>query len=349
MRKEIFILILFFIPFISADILSLNSGGTGNIILNPSEYIEGFFWGDVCVPYTCVSLGYNCGVHLDGCGSTIDCGSCGTGYSCSSGVCVSDSGTPSGPGGPGGPEFPPIVVQNLEVSPANINVNLAVNTNLEQLIQIKNLGSSVNISISSEGLGNRVLIEEQSISLNTGETKTIKVLFVASSQTGIFTGNLLVGQKKIPIAMNVKSKLLLFDSAIEVLNENAQVKSGGKLKTKITLIPMGDPSRLDVFLNYTIEDYNGTIYFSKTESVLVEEQMEFERTFSTNKIPAGSYIIGFVLSYPNGIAPASDHFEIVSNLFGKIILILIILILIVLITLIVFIIWKRRQEEEEEE
>jgi len=39
------ILLLFSIPFIpllSADVISLNSGGTGNIIINPGEFIEGF-------------------------------------------------------------------------------------------------------------------------------------------------------------------------------------------------------------------------------------------------------------------------------------------------------------------
>lgn len=30
-----------------------------------------------CVPATCASLGVDCGVHADGCGSTIDCGPCG--------------------------------------------------------------------------------------------------------------------------------------------------------------------------------------------------------------------------------------------------------------------------------
>ncbi len=72
-------------PSMNADVISLNSGGTGNIILNPNKYIEGFFW---CVPQTCSDLGYECGTWSDGCGGTIDCGSCASGYVCSSGKCV---------------------------------------------------------------------------------------------------------------------------------------------------------------------------------------------------------------------------------------------------------------------
>jgi hypothetical protein len=43
-----FMLIISFVPTISADVISLNSGGSGNIILNPDTYIEGFFFGPVC-------------------------------------------------------------------------------------------------------------------------------------------------------------------------------------------------------------------------------------------------------------------------------------------------------------
>lgn len=37
-------------PIINADTISLNSGGTGNIIINPNEQIEGFFSGEPFAP-----------------------------------------------------------------------------------------------------------------------------------------------------------------------------------------------------------------------------------------------------------------------------------------------------------
>ncbi|MBU1129148.1 MAG: hypothetical protein KJ949_00790 [Nanoarchaeota archaeon] len=333
MRKEVLILFLFLIPFVSADIISLNSGGTGNIILNPNEYLEGFFWGEPIVASYCGD------------------GTCDVGEDCSScvadcGVCPSETITSTGGGG----VSTTIAVSILEVSPEIINLNLAINTNIEQIIQVKNLGtSSVNVSVTESGLGNMVIINEKTFLLAAGETKNLNVVFVAFGQTGIFTGTLNIGGEIVSVALNIKTKLLLFDSVIEVLNENAQVKQGTKLKTKITLIPMGDPDRLDVTLNYTIKDYNGTLYFTKTETMLIEEKMSFERSFSTGKIPGGKYIIGLLLTYPNGVAPASAHFEIISTLFGKIILTLIVLILIVFILLIIYLIWKRRKDEEEQD
>jgi hypothetical protein len=41
----------------------------------------------ICQPATCASLGFSCGTAPDGCGGTLNCGSCGTGYACQNNVC----------------------------------------------------------------------------------------------------------------------------------------------------------------------------------------------------------------------------------------------------------------------
>jgi len=41
-----------------------------------------------CVPDTCSSLGKQCGTWSDGCGGTLNCGVCETGYICSDGQCI---------------------------------------------------------------------------------------------------------------------------------------------------------------------------------------------------------------------------------------------------------------------
>lgn len=63
------LLVVMFSSFVNAEVISLNSGGTGNIIINPAEQIEGFFF---CSPDTCSNLGYNCGTWSDTCGGTLE-------------------------------------------------------------------------------------------------------------------------------------------------------------------------------------------------------------------------------------------------------------------------------------
>ena len=41
--------------------------------------------GGSCMPLTCLALGLNCGMNSDGCGGTMDCGSCPTGQFCGGG------------------------------------------------------------------------------------------------------------------------------------------------------------------------------------------------------------------------------------------------------------------------
>jgi hypothetical protein len=50
--------------------------------------------GGTCMPTTCKAQGASCGTISDDCGGHVACGSCGSGESCTSNVCVSSSGMP---------------------------------------------------------------------------------------------------------------------------------------------------------------------------------------------------------------------------------------------------------------
>lgn len=338
MKKLFILLILFiFIPNIGADIISLNSGGSDTIVINPDAYIEGFFTGDV------IAEAPVCGNNIIETGEECDDGNTESGDGCSS-TCQTEEEEPPGGGGE--------VTQYLSVSPTEINLNLAVNTNKEQIIKVTNLGASTTtVSVSQKYFDKMVILGETSFNLAPGESKNLSVIFVALNQTGIFNGYIFVGNKVIPVSLNVKTKLLLFDSNIVVLNKDYKVGQGDKLKTKVTLIPMGDKERLDVTLNYVIKDYNNKVYLTWSETVLVEEQIDFKRNFGTGMLPLGKYVVGLELVYPGGVAPSSAHFEVVkitSTIFGKIVFFLINLILIVIIMIIVILIVRQSKKRKEQ-
>ncbi|MBI2043293.1 hypothetical protein HYT25_02810 [Candidatus Pacearchaeota archaeon] len=255
-----------------------------------------------------------------------------------------EEAAPSGGAGGGG-----IIVPSVEVSPTEFNIELAVNTNIEKTITVKNLKSTVNnVNIRQSNLDNMIIISESLLTLNPGETKSFNVVFVALNRTGIFTGKILIGNKEIPVSINVRTKLLLFDSNIVVLNKNYIVGQGRKLKTEVTLIPLGDENRLDVALNYVIQDYNGKIYLTKSETLLVDKRIDFRRDFDTGILPLGQYIVGLELVYPNGVATSSAHFEVVERVIslGYLVYYLIIAILINMILIVVLFIdrfYKQRR------
>ncbi|MBI4116307.1 hypothetical protein HY449_01025 [Candidatus Pacearchaeota archaeon] len=258
--------------------------------------------------------------------------------------------TPSGGGASGGGA---VVVKNYEVSPSEFDIELAVNTNAQKAVTVKNLrNAQTRLSIRQTGLDNFIILGSTNLSLEPLETKTFNVIFVALNQTGIFTGKIFVGSKEIPVSISIRTKLLLFDSNIIVLNPDYLVSQGETLKTQITLIPLGESSRLDVTLNYVIKDYNNKIYLTKSETLLVDKQIDFNRDFDTGILPSGKYIVGVEVIYSNGVATSSAHFEVLppkkislSNLIYYL-LIAILINIILIVALLISRIYKERKEAE---
>jgi hypothetical protein len=224
----------------------------------------------------------------------------------------------------------PVVSDNIEVSPTEFNINMLTSTNVERTITVKNNEASAKtFSISQTNLDSHVILGETSITLNPGETKEFNVVFVALNQTGIFTGTIKIGTKTIPVSLNVRDHLLLFDSEISVLNPLSLVRQGSDLRTRVRLIPMGDPDRLDVTLNYVIKDFEGNEYYFRSETLLIEKETILDRNFETGNLPPGRYVIGLELIYPNGVAPSSAQFNIVKGFpFAEIIYYIIIALII---------------------
>lgn len=331
------ILIISFVPVLSADVISLNSGGSGNIIINPDTLIEGFFSGEIAAAAPV------CGNSIIETGEQCDDGNTVSGDGCSS-TCQTEVGEGEGEGeGPAAP--------NIAVDPEEFNLRMAISTSREEIIKVTNLGTStVTVSVSQQNLANNVILGATNMTIDPGKTKELSVTFVSLTQTGIFTGKILIGGKQVLVTLNIKTKLLLFDSNIVVLNENFQVPQGDELKTLVTLIPLGDPDRLDVTLDFVIKDYNNNIYLTKSETLLVEERMEIKRDFDTGMLPLGDYIVGLELKYPNGVAPSSAHFEIIPSrsLFARLVLYIIFMILVISILILIILIWRRRKKKEEQ-
>ncbi|HUW43786.1 MAG TPA: hypothetical protein VMV95_02400 [Bacillota bacterium] len=341
-----FLLVIFSSTLISADIFSLNPVSGDEFVLTSDRYIEGFFF---CNPSTCAEMGYTCGTWNDGCGISLACGTCGAGYTCTAGTCVAIVTPPPNGGGGGGVITP---TYNIVVSPTEFNINMKINTNVKEIVTVTSLeDSTITVGVTQSNLTNMVMLENTYLTIPAKQTVQLDVIFVAPEKPGIYTGKIFIGGKTILVTLNVKTELLLFDSNIVVLNENYEVRQGEQLKTLVTLIPLGDPTRLDVTLNFLIKDYANRIYLTQSETLLVEKQVQLKRNFDTGILPLGDYVVGLELVYPDGVAPSSAHFKViekpVSTILGKIILFLIILILLIAIIIIIILIVRKIKEKRQ--
>ncbi|HJZ18659.1 MAG TPA: hypothetical protein VJ208_00980 [Candidatus Nanoarchaeia archaeon] len=244
-----------------------------------------------------------------------------------------------------------LVQPSLNITPAEFNIELAVNTNVEKTVEVKNLKTgTIVVNIRQVNLDSMIILGETSLTLLPNETKRFNVVFVALNKTGIFTGKIIVGSRIVPVSLNVRTKLLLFDSNIAVLNDDYLVRQGDELKTQVTLIPLGDETRLDVTLNYVIKDYDGKTYLTKSETLLVEKEIDFRRDFDTGILPLGQYVVGLELVYSGGVATSSAHFEVIEGFkfsLAGIVYYLIIAILIVMITIVILLIKEISAQNQE--
>lgn len=339
-----FLISLFFFNLLSADVISLNAGGSTNLSVSSDRYIEGFFFG---IPERVISI---CGNGIVETGEQCDDGNTISGDGCSSACQVEGGVIPSPPGGVIPPGIIP-TISNISVNPRELNINLIINTTTERIIRVTNNGTTnITVGVSQLNLENHVIFGNTSLVIPAGETVDLKVIFVALSEPGIFTGKIVIGGVSILVSLNVKTEFLLFDSNIVVLNKDYKVRQGEQLRTLVTIIPLGDPQRLDVTLNFVIKDYSNKIYFTKTETLLVERQIDLRRNFDTGLLPLGDYVVGLELIYPRGVAPSSAHFKVIPavSFFGRVIFYLIIMILVILIIIVVLLILKKKRKQKEE-
>lgn len=93
-----------------------------------------------CTPSTCASLGKACSDWSDGCGGTLSCGTCGSGYTCSSGICFPAALPPA---------WPDLKAESISFSPVNPKAGDTVTVTAT----FKNVGNAAVTEVFSYGFG----------------------------------------------------------------------------------------------------------------------------------------------------------------------------------------------------
>ena len=110
-------------------------------------------------------------------------------------------------------------------------------------------------------------------------------------------------------------KSSLFDITVDIPDKYKKVYAGDELLANIKLINLGSAGRVDVFLDYSIADSEGNVILKKKETVAVETQANFVRTFDIREdAEPGIYHIYANIIYADGKEAVSDiSFEIMNK------------------------------------
>ena len=230
------------------------------------------------------------------------------------------SQTPSGGGGGGGNGLTavPKEQQTIIITPEKLEILVNTNTPATRTLQITNNGTksaTLKIGIIGKDLEN-VLSTDSEITLNPLETKLLS-LHISPIQKGLLTGEILFVSenitKSIPITINVRTENFLFDASIVLAEKYHQIYTGDILNAHIKLLQVGPHEKVDVTVKYFIKDYQGKQYSEGTETFFVLQNKEYNKIFFTKNLPAGKYILGIEVSYPDALATASAEFEILPG------------------------------------
>ena len=127
--------------------------------------------------------------------------------------------------------------------------------------------------------------------------------------------NINLGEQNKTTNSSIIEKNSLFDILVTIPQDYQTVEAGKELLTSIKLINLGSSGRIDVILNFEIKDSAGNLLLTKKETVAVETQANFIRTFTLpSDAKLGKYSVHVTLIYADGKeAAAESSFEIVKK------------------------------------
>jgi len=303
------------------------SSGSGINTSSPN-YETGIFMGvsgnlssgnyGTCIGFLCTLF------HLDGesCTSDVECMG---GYCCSnicqSTPCAAAPSAPSGPGG-GGAATPAATIlarKSFKTSLGSIKTKLKAEKSTVEQLTIKNTGDAkLDFSLSVEALEGFVLITKDSFSLNANEETVIDLRVFAGKEPGLYTGSILIQanglKRKIPIILEIITEKVLFDVKLDLPPKYREILQGENLKAQISLFSMATAKKVDVILYYLIKDFKNNLIAEESETFAVENQASFTKTFHTEDLVPGSYVVAIEARYADSFALSSDTFKVVEKI-----------------------------------
>ena len=127
--------------------------------------------------------------------------------------------------------------------------------------------------------------------------------------------NVNLGEQSKALNKSIIEKNSLFDIFITIPQDYQAVEAGKELLISIKLINLGSSGRIDVILNFEIKDSADNLLLTKKETVAVETQANFVRTFTLpSDAKLGKCSIRVKVIYADGKeAAAESSFEIVKK------------------------------------
>lgn len=236
-------------------------------------------------------------------------------------------GAPGGAGGAGGGGAGGMAVKEVssfDVDKSLIKVSLKQGETKRESLSIKNTGgTSLDVSLDLQNLQEFVIfpggISTYNLKLGPGEEQTIQLIFnvAKDKEPGVYPGRIIVKadslQKLITTIVEVESEKAVFDVEAKILPEHRQVFPGESVSAEIKIFNLLGRGRVDVAVEYGIQDLEGNVILSGSSVVAVETQMSFVKSLIIPfNMEPGTYVFYVKAKYDSTTSTSSDTFEVVK-------------------------------------
>ncbi len=222
-----------------------------------------------------------------------------------------------------------------------------------------NVNRQLNITISSQKIGNFILIRDSMITLAPGESKSISIDFIAriNDTPDLYLGKIKIKEdgtkEEILVILEIESKDILLDAYVEIPSTSKRVLPGEDLLAEIMIFNLGaSRTAREIRIEYKIRDLDGNDIFEEHEIITIETQADFiKRIHIPENTEYGDYILYVRAIYNGEVASASARFEVVKSkvTLGEKIFIAFVILIIAIILFLSEKKKKRLKEKQEKE
>jgi len=252
------------------------------------------------------------------------------------------------------------IIRDFIIDPRSIKTKVKLGESAEEILTLTNTFSDAfAVSLKVENLNEYLSLSDDFFEQEPGESKEVRLNFIGK-RVGVFIGEVIITLKDIeeliptiedveisvPIILEVVSKIVLFDVQLDIPVEYAIIAPGDELRAQITLLNLGAPEKVDVFVTYFVKDLRGNIIFEESETFVVEEQLSYPKSFIIpDDAVLGNYVAIVEVRFADSFAVSSQLFEVakeeilIKQVIARNITILLLLVL-VLVGVLLLILYK---------
>ena len=208
----------------------------------------------------------------------------------------------------------------FELDKEQIKVKMKEGETKRETLRVTNIGNNEeNFRIEESFIEDFIIFDEIDFELNPGETKNIIIDFIASENLipDLYIGEIFVKsglvEKRILTAVEIVSRVALFDVRIDFDADDLTVSQRDNIKPLISIFSLGREGRVDVQVNYQIRDDNNEVISESNEMIAVDTQISFVREFAIPETNEGNYVFFVSVKYNGQQGSATRLFRVVEE------------------------------------